>query len=103
MENKKVIKLIRKYLHKHKSVDIKWYIKDKANGLGINKNDREVDVIVQGVLNSPWFTQYLGHNKNDISIKYSPMSKLSFCISLLGGAVGLIGGILGIVSFLYSS
>ncbi len=99
MDNKEVIKRVKKYLLKYKSVDIKWYISDKDNGLGINKNDRELDIIVQGLLNSPWFTQYPGHNRNDISIKYTPLSKWSFFIGLIGGVVGLIGGILGIISF----
>jgi len=94
-----VINRTKKYLLKHKSVDIKWFIRDKDNGLGIVKNVRDVDIIVQGVLNSPWFTQYSGHNKDDISIKYSRLSKCSFFIGLVGGAIGLIGGIFGIISF----
>ena len=103
MDNNEVISRVKKYLIKYKSVDIKWYINDMDNGLGINKNDREMDIIVQGVLSYPWFTEYSGHNKNDISIKYTHLSKWSCFIGLFGGAIGLIGGVLGIISFFCKS
>jgi len=99
MENREVIDRTTKYLRKHKSVDIRWFLKDKEHGLDIAKNDRELDIIVQGILAYPWYVIYSGHNKDDISIKYNPLSRLSFYIGFIGGAVGLIGGILGIISF----
>jgi hypothetical protein len=99
MKNNTVIKNIEQYLYKNKSVDIKWYLNDKVNGLGIEKNAREIDIIVQEVLSKPWFTQYSGHNTSDISIKYNFLSRLSFYIGLIGGIVGFIGGLLGIISF----
>lgn len=69
MDNNEVITQVKKYLRKHKSVDVKWFVTDKENGLGIEKDNRELDIIIQDILNSPWFTQYAGHNKDDISLK----------------------------------
>ncbi len=99
MENKNVIKKVQAYLLTYKSVDLKWFIADQENGLGIKKNAREIDIINQELINKPWFTNYHGHNPHDISIKYSKLSKYSFIITIIAGAIGLIGGTLGIISF----
>jgi hypothetical protein len=101
MDNKIVVKEIKRYLNRHKSVDINWYLNDKENGLGVTKNDREIDIIVQTLLDKPWFKQYSGHNPNDISIKYNFLEKLSFYGGIFGGIVGTIGGIMGILSFFF--
>jgi hypothetical protein len=95
MENEEIIKRIKKYLRKNKTVDIKWFIND----LGLQKNAREIDVINQGVINGIWFKNYNGHNPNDISIKYSRTAQIGFFINMAGGIIGLAGGLLGIISF----
>ena len=101
MNNIAVIRRIEKYLYSNKSVDIKWFIADKEHGLGCEKNDREIDIIVQALLDKPWFTQYQGHNReNDISIKYNYLTCLSFYGGLVGGIIGIVGGALGIISFI---
>ena len=96
MENDEIIKQIKKYLRKKKTVDIKWFIKNEYD---IQKNAREIDIINQGIINDVWFKNYIGHNPDDISIRYSKGAEMRFVLNTTGGIVGLIGGLLGIISF----
>jgi hypothetical protein len=89
MTNKKIIHKIQWYVCRKGSVDIKWYVREN---LKQEKNDREIDIIYTGVLNCFWFSDYKGHNPNDLSIRLNPTRWFNM--------VGLIGGILGIISFI---
>jgi hypothetical protein len=98
MENKEIIKLIKKYLRQNKthSVEIKWFI---SSELRESKTAREIDIINQSVVNGIWYRNYPSHNANDIAIKYSGLSFILFIINTAGGIIGLIGGILGVLAF----
>jgi hypothetical protein len=89
MTNKKIIRQIQYYILQNKSVDIKWFIRERLN---LEKNDREIDIIYVGVLNCFWFSDYKGHNPSDISIRLNP--------SRWAVLIGVIGGILGIFAFI---
>lgn len=95
MENKEVIKRAKKYLEKEKTLDLKWLVKD----IGAEKNNREIDIINNEITNCWGFSNYTGHNPNDISIKYSSFNKWALFFSAIAGFVGLVGAIFSILSF----
>ncbi|CAN5785072.1 hypothetical protein BH10BAC2_BH10BAC2_35880 [soil metagenome] len=100
--NEECIKKIKDYLTEQwrspRTVDLLWYLNEV---LFVEKNKREIDIISQGILNGVWFTNYEGHNPNDISIKYSPKARINYYINFWGGVVGLLGGSIGIISAIF--
>ncbi len=99
MENTEVIKKVKEYLFKYKTVDLIWFIETPIEGLGLQKNKRDFNIINQEITDCLGFSNYTSHNPNDIGIKYSPSKRKFDMITRAGGIVGLIGGILGIISF----
>ena len=82
MTDKQVVKDIRKYICKEKShsVEVKWYLKDVAK---VDKNNREVDIIVIGVTSGIWYSEYQSQNKDDRGVKLNPL-RYTLLIALIG-------------------
>ena len=83
--DKQIISEIRRYIRKYKTVDLKYYL--KANDY--IKNDREIDMIYYGVLSSFWYSDYKGHNPNDISLRLNPL-RWAVIIAITGSVCAFI-------------